>query len=130
MEVGNNVQQVYRPSIDYRDVFLTYWKKDSKPYVFLLPIPDSSRAVGEPIQPPRSPLVSDAKIENAAEKRSKPGLNVEWNRGSAFYSSSRTPHFYATEEHQGAELVPTIFLITSTPAFLPLNFSQQRLGIV
>ena len=47
MEVGNNVQLVYRPSIDYRDVFLTYWKKDSKPYVFLLPIPDSSRAVGE-----------------------------------------------------------------------------------
>src|ERR1700729_104542 len=86
MEVGNNVQLVYRPSIDYRDVFLTYWKKDSKPYVFLLPIPDSSRAVGKPKQPPRSPLVSDAKIQNAAEKRSKPGLNVEWNRGSAFYS--------------------------------------------
>jgi len=42
--------------------------------------------VGKPIQPPRSPLVSDAKIQNAAEKRSKPGFNVEWNRGSAFYS--------------------------------------------
>lgn len=68
MEVRNNVQLVYRPSIDYRDVFLTYWKKDSKPYVFLLPIPDSSQAVGEPIQPPRSLLVSDAKIQNAAEK--------------------------------------------------------------
>ena len=79
---------VYRPSIDYRDILLTNWKKDSKPYVFLLLIPDSSRALGKPIQPPRSPLVSDAKIQNAAEKQSKPGLNVEWNRGSASYSSS------------------------------------------
>ena len=34
---------------------------------------------------------------------------------------------HATEGHQGAELVPTIFLITSTPASEPLNFIAERL---
>lgn len=40
-----------------------------------------------------------------------------------------TPHSHATGEHQGAELVPTIFLITSTPASVPLNFVAECLLI-
>jgi len=65
---------VYRPAMDCRDLLEEGFKAvcvrkiKINMSVFLFPIPDSSQAVGKPIQPPRSPLVSDAKTQNAAGK--------------------------------------------------------------
>ena len=52
---------------------------------------------------------------------------VEQMFGILLLVNTRPSHSHVTVEHQGAELVPTIFLITSTPASAPLNFVVEWL---